>query len=270
MTLHDPHRYDKTVTQEKKSAMPQQHYSKQVYLSFALVIVGYMTLTLTLPLMGQIVAQSNISRMNLNHCLSLLFFGFALSAIVLSRLADLHSPIHILKYAQITSVAGLITICFAMHTTTFYIGFILIGGSTGCYSSIARMIIADASQTDLHIRKNFSIYSILTIIAPFMSTLIALIGLHSHWQVSYILMSIIEATLYLFVISILSEYKPQKDSASQPDFFSGYTYCLKKPYYVAQMICTGIGAASFIQSSWAIRTRFSSHNSINPAPFMRH
>ena len=90
------------------------------YACFALVTVGYMTLTVSLPLVGAIVKHSTISTNELHYGISLLFFCFSLSAILLSRVAEILTIHKTLLVAQITSILGLILIAFATKPATFF------------------------------------------------------------------------------------------------------------------------------------------------------
>jgi MFS transporter, DHA1 family, 2-module integral membrane pump EmrD len=90
------------------------------YACFALVAVSYMTLTVSLPLVSTIVKHSAISTTKLHYGISLLFFCFSLSAILLSRAAEIYTTYKTLLVAQSISITGLIIIACATKPGLFF------------------------------------------------------------------------------------------------------------------------------------------------------
>jgi MFS transporter, DHA1 family, 2-module integral membrane pump EmrD len=210
-----------------------------IVLSYVLAITGYMTLTLTMPLLHAINTDANINMSYLLYCVSLLFFCFSLSAIFLSRCADLYSPASTLKYAQIISILGLVTVALASSKTVFALGFVLMGCGTGCYSPIARMLIAATAEDEFQLRRYFSFFSISVITAPFLSSEIAVLANNSNWRIGFWLMASLETALFLWVLHTLN-HKQKYNNKKSKSFFSGYIACLKQPLFTLSIVYVGL------------------------------
>ena len=96
-----------------------------------MVLVGYMTLTLALPLTGFMPRNLLITSHQFSYGIAILFLMFSLSAISLSSIADLFGSFRVLKFAQPFSIAGLVIIALSYNYWMFYIGFFLMGGRHG-------------------------------------------------------------------------------------------------------------------------------------------
>ena len=118
--------------------MNNKQFLRSAYIIF---LMSYTTLASTLPLLFYIHQDTGISLSNIQFSSSFLYFFFSFSAITLGPMSDFISGRNILKYAQLTSMTGLLVCTFLHDFISITIGFILIGIGTGCYSVIARSTI---------------------------------------------------------------------------------------------------------------------------------
>ena len=206
-----------------------------------------MTLTISLPIIHIIADQTHTAIYIIHTSISLLFFMFSLSAIFLSRVADIVGPYHVLKFSQISSIIGLVLISFAYLPWMFLLGFFLVGSGTGCYSSIARLLISKHSKDHHSMRKSFSFISMLVVIAPIISAFISLHSTNYSWRLTYWIMSTLELMLLIAVKIMLSESKQNMHTNKRQSLLSGYIFCLKKPYFTLNMVLAGAGIAVFIK-----------------------
>jgi MFS transporter, DHA1 family, 2-module integral membrane pump EmrD len=199
-----------------------------VNLAYLLVFVGYMTLTLSLPLVGMKHASLPGTTADLRYGLSLLFLMFSVSAISLSRLADIVGARRVLAFAQPVSIIGLLIVAASTHVWIMYLGFFLMGAGTGCYSSIARLIISKHTGSATSMRKAFALFSIWVMVAPLCSMHLMIAFAHMHWRLGYVAMAVIELALLVLVACILKKRAIQKDSMHLAPILKGYGYCLMK------------------------------------------
>lgn len=209
-------------------------------IAYLLVLVGYMTLTISLPLVGLHTVKLPSSSKNFELGLSALFFLFSLSAICLSRIADMIGAYRVLGIAQPVSIIGLIITGSATSNWALFLGLCLMGAGTGCYSSIARLLIAKHTPNHQTMRKAFVWFSIILIIAPLLSSYLTIYSIHFiSWRLGYFLMALIELMVLLTVMSKLRK-TTTTTKVSAKEILRGYLYCLKQPYYALNMLLIGL------------------------------
>ncbi|AWF80437.1 hypothetical protein BTJ40_06215 [Microbulbifer sp. A4B17] len=128
-----------------------------------------MTLMLSMPLSDAITSSLGVQSSHIQLGISMLYLMFSISAIVISILSDLFSAERTLKYAQLMSIFGLFIIANTHSLTTFYLGCALVGGGTGCYSSIGRSVMLRHAQNPEAVKKRTSFISLTIIVAPILS-----------------------------------------------------------------------------------------------------
>lgn len=226
--------------------MKEKTSQQYIYLSYFLVLIGYMTLTISAPLSTYISSSLHLSTEQIQVGISILFFMFSLSAISLSRIADFIGAYQVLRYVQLISIGGLIVIALCHSRSMLYFGFFLIGAGTGCYSSIARLIISKETRDQLQMRHAFANFSMLLVTGPVVSSYIALLCSHINWRLAYLVMAIIEVVLLSFVFVLLRHAPIVKRVITVKAILQGYWLCLIKPYYTINMLFVGICLAIFI------------------------
>ena len=215
-------------------------------LSYFLVLIAYMTLTLSLPLVGSKLSNADIPINDFVHGLSILFFMFSLSAITLSRLADILGSYRVLSIAQPCSIAGLCLLGIAHHVWTLYLGFFIVGFGTGCYSSISRLLIAKYASNVARMRHGFATFSIIIMFSPIFSSHIMVWSMHFNWRYAYFIMALIEIFLFIGVIVVLRRLAFTPIPSSLKDILLGYGHCLGKILYRTNFFFVGIGIALIV------------------------
>ncbi|MFA0813147.1 MFS transporter [Microbulbifer epialgicus] len=216
------------------------------FLSYALAIVGYMTLMLTMPLTSAIASSLQVKTGTLHLGISLLYFLFSLSAILLSMLSDIFGAYRILKYAQLTSIAGLALLANAQEVTVFYLGCVLVGSGTGCYSSIGRSVMLRHSHNPEHIKKRTAILSLAIIVAPILSFTLARSMIPSNWRYAYYIMMIIElTTLFFSQYALRGDYQPLTNIRCVLHVWLKY---ISTRSCLLNMLSTGVGYALILQT----------------------
>ena len=220
-----------------------------VVLSYALVLIGYMTLTISLPIVTIIIKNTGVYSVYLYNAISILFISFSISAIYLSCVADSKGPYKVLKYSQICSISGLFFVALSSDIIIFYIGFILIGLGTGCYSSIGRMLLSIQYTNIVSLKKAFSYFSALVVLGPMFSGYMAVMLVTYSWRIVFIGMAVIEVLLLICVRLVIGCYKYQGlvEVFNSRTIVAGYIYCLKSKYYFINVIFVGISVATFVK-----------------------
>ena len=218
--------------------------SRITVLSYFMVLIGYMTITLSLPLAG--LRLDGLSSTVFQYGVALSFFMFSVSAIVLSRLTDFLGAYTVLKFAQSISILGLILLaCF--HNAIIVLGaFFLLGLGTGCYSSISRSLIAQHTRTAEQMRKRFANFSLIFMTGPLISARISLSFVGSKWHMAYWIMAAIEVLLLVGVWFVLHGMVAQTQTIRMKTIWQGYAYCLAKRQYWTNMIIVGVVVALII------------------------
>ena len=86
----------------------------------------------------------------------------------------------------------------------------------------------------------------LIVIAPLLSSHLALISNAFDWRLAYIIMAIIEVLLLTFAFFILRKDKTENYSHNFKSILTGYFYCLKEPNYFFNLLFVGLGLAAII------------------------
>lgn len=224
--------------------MQNKHYN---LLSYCLTLVGYMTLTISLPLLSFIAKHLNISYADAQYGVSILFFTFSISAILLSSLSDMFGVFAVLKYAQLLSIIGLCILSFSQNKIIFLSGCFCLGSGTGCYASNARALISRHAPNEESMKKSFSTMSILIILAPIASFYLAMTMNILSWRFAYAAMALIEIILAIYALWVLSH----EDTSYRHNKFSnlviGFIDCLKQKVFFLNMVFLGVSLSIFMQ-----------------------
>lgn len=225
--------------------MQNRHYN---LLSYNLTLVSYMTLTISLPLISVIANSLKMSITTAHDGISILFFMFSLSAIILSSLADMLSAFVVLKYAQMISILGLLILSFSQNQSFFLLGCFCLGAGTGSYASNARALISRHALDSQVMKKSFTNMSLLIILAPVLSFYLALsLNTLINWHFAYACMALIEIATAIYAYWVLSH----EDSSYKHNQFSqlpvGFGYCLKQKIFFLNMLGIGVSFSIFMQ-----------------------
>jgi hypothetical protein len=109
------------------------------------------------------------------------------------------------------------------------------------------MLLSQLADNQAQLRRYFSTFALCVIMAPVLSSQIALLGHNLHWQIAYLIMCTIEVILLLTLRQLLPQFEKPLCNLDQQNFFSGYAYCIAKPYFVITSIITGICAALYFR-----------------------
>lgn len=205
-----------------------------------------MTLMISIPLISTIASALHVSVNQINLGISLLFFLFSLSAIVFSLLSDIFGAYFTLKFAQITSLLGLLLLANTHSLSLFYSGCILVGAGTGCYSPIGRALLLRHTSDPKAIKIFTSKISICVILAPILASILARGMIFIGWQYAYYCMFIIE--LGLLIISQVILKKDRQQLILIRHIKTTLWHCLSKKSFVLNTLSTGIGYAVFMQT----------------------
>ncbi len=206
-----------------------------------------MTLTISLPLLSFIAKYLNISYADAQYGVSVLFFTFSLSAIFLSSLSDMLGTFAVLKYAQLLSIVGLWILCFSQTKTIFLLGCFCLGCGTGCYASNARALISRHALNEESMKKSFATMSILIILAPIVSSYLAMTANVLNWRFAYAAMAFIEIILAIYALWVLSHEDTSYRHKKVSNLILGFVDCLKQKIFFLNMIFLGIGLSIFMQ-----------------------
>lgn len=167
-------------------------------LAYFLTYVGYMTLTISMTLTPSLASNLYLSDYVTQIAMSLSFFMFSVSAILFATLSDVFTAKRVLLFSQSLSIFGLVCIGLSDSIYTVYIGFVSLGLGTGCYSSIARALISRNADNNSQMKKAYSVLSVMIIVAPIVSTYLALLLIPISWRAAYFCMATIEVVLFIF------------------------------------------------------------------------
>ena len=206
-----------------------------------------MTLTLSLPLSSALSTLAFLTSDKVHTGISILFFGFSLSAIVLSRLADMLGISKVLLKAQCLSILGLLVLACCYTSWQWYVGCLCVGLGTGCYSSISRMILARHAKDSASLRRALTLFSLLLVFSPILSTHLAMLSLMYNWRLAYALMALIELALMFGVWFILSSNPLVESKSNTESFLQGYLYCLKKRIFLFNLVLVGLTISLYIK-----------------------
>lgn len=236
-------------------------------LAYALSLVSYMTLMLSVPLISTIAESLKVNVNDIHLGMSLLFFLFSLSAILFSVLSDIFGAYTTLKFAQVTSLLGLLLLANTHDITVFYLGCILIGAGTGCYSPIGRALLLRHTNNPKAIKIFTSKISICVIIAPILASILARGMTFFNWHYAYYCMFIIE--LVLLIVSQIILKNDSQQSLLIRNIKKTLWHCLSQKNFVLNTLSTGIGYAVFMQTimgnaqSILSQTRVVGYNQMN-------
>ena len=224
--------------------MQREHY---IILGYLLTFIGYMTLTISLPLLSAIANHHGISYSDTQYGVSILFFMFSLSAIILSSLSDRWGAYNVLKYAQLLSIFGLWLLFFSRALHDFFLGCFCVGFGTGCYSSNARALISRQVSNEIVITKAFANLSILVVIAPIASFYLAIWMSDFNWRFAYAAMALLEMMLLFYALWVLSHERMPYGNEKKCHLLVGFVDCLKQKKFFLNMCGVGLGVSIFMQ-----------------------
>ncbi|MCF6765012.1 MFS transporter [Thiotrichales bacterium 19S3-7] len=196
--------------------------------SYVLTLVGYMTLTITMPIISDIAESLNLSINQIQLGISLLFLTFSISAISLASASDIFGTKTVLKYAQLISIIGLIIAGSSYNYLSLLIGFVLVGLGTGCYSSISRAILSRYANDENHMKRSFAILSACVILAPIIASFLAQAVAIISWRDVFYLTAFIEIMLFLYMLPILKFDALNATKLAKKEVFSGFKHIFSK------------------------------------------
>ncbi|MED7819517.1 MULTISPECIES: MFS transporter [unclassified Francisella] len=209
-------------------------------LAYFLTYVGYMTLTISMPLISTLSASLDISEDEAQLAMSLSFFMFSLSAILFATLSDIFTAKKVLFLSQSLSITGLVILGIANNIHILYIGFVCLGLGTGCYSSIARALISRNADDITQMKKAYAILSITIIVAPIVSTYLVLCLIPISWRLAYFTMALIEVVLFIFSINILRIDAQNQILIPVSEILYGFVHALSKPRYLLNVMIAAL------------------------------
>ncbi|WP_299003518.1 MFS transporter [uncultured Shewanella sp.] len=236
-------------------------------LAYGLSLISYMTLMLSIPLIDTIADSLQVHVSQIHLGMSLLFFLFSLSAILFSILSDIFGAYTTLKFAQITSLFGLLLLANTHDITVFYLGCTLIGAGTGCYSPIGRALLLRHTNNPKAIKIFTSKISICVILAPILASILARGMAFFDWRYAYYCMFIIELTLLIVSQIILKNDRQQLLLIR--NIKKTLWHCLSQKSFILNTLSTGVGYAVFMQTimgnvhSILSQTRMLNYNEMN-------
>lgn len=217
------------------------------YLGYTLITVGYMTLTISLPLVSRIAASFDTSSAHIQAAVGLLFLMFSLSAIALSTLSDLFGAAKILKLAQVLSIAGLLLLSLSQGLISYTLGCLLMGLGTGCYSSISRALMTRHSSNELMLKKAYSYVSICVVISPILAAYLGGYLALWDWRIAYSVMAALEILVFVYAYVVLKADTQVTHEKSFKSIYSNFSSCLKIPNYTINLISIGVCFAIFLR-----------------------
>ncbi|AJI47342.1 MFS transporter [Francisella philomiragia] len=209
-------------------------------LAYFLTYVGYMTLTISMNLTPSLASNLHLSDYVTQIAMSLSFFMFSVSAILFATLSDVFTAKRVLFFSQSLSIFGLVCIGLSDSIYTVYIGFVSLGLGTGCYSSIARALISRNADNNSQMKKAYSVLSVMIIVAPIVSTYLALLLIPVSWRAAYFCMATIEVVLFIFSIKILTADAQRQIVIPASKIFSGFAHALSQPRYLLNVMIVAI------------------------------
>lgn len=214
---------------------------------YLLTLIGYMTLTISLPLLSHIATSFSITYAATHVGLGLLFLLFSVSAVVLSSLSDAFSVNKVIQCAQVISIVGLFVLGFSHGEISFYIGCVLVGFGTGCYSSIGRSLIAKHADSEISLKKAFSYLSLCVVVAPILASYLASYLALYTWRSAYFVMILLEVLTLVYTAIIVGQDSMSQQSSSIKNILANFKMILCNKTFLINMISTGIAIAIFMQ-----------------------
>ncbi|WHN65627.1 MFS transporter [Cysteiniphilum sp. QT6929] len=215
--------------------------------SYILCLVGYMTLTLSLSLVPYIAIALKLSTTEVLQALSFLFLSYSLSAILLASASDVLGSSKVLTIAQCISMLGLLLITIAQNELMLYLGFLLTGIGTGPYASIARAFISRYASNNIELKKAYALLSISLVIAPLLSAFIAQIALLGTWRLAYLMMFMIELSVFWLMRSMLQRDKTTQQLISWQKILHNFVYIFRVKTYLLNLPVLSLCFAFYIQ-----------------------
>jgi MFS family permease len=217
-----------------------QDIQKVNMLAYLLSYVGFMTLTLSMSLTPILANTIHVDHSVIQIAMSLSFFMFSMSAVIFATLSDIFTARKVLVVAQCVSITGLILLSICHDVYSMYMGFVMLGIGTGCYASISRAIISRNATDKTHMKRAFAVMSCCIIIAPVISTYLALVFIPISWRMAYVIMAIIEISLMLYSLPTLRTDAKKQVLILKTDILSGFKHALSQPTYVLNIITVAV------------------------------
>ncbi|QLE80008.1 multidrug effflux MFS transporter [Francisella sp. Scap27] len=191
-----------------------------------------MTLTISMSCIPSLSKALNLTSYTTQIAMSLSFFMFSISAILFATLSDVFTAKKVLYASQALSVFGLCSLGLSNNVNVMYMGFVCLGLGTGCYSSIGRALISRNAIDTNAMKKSYAIMSCCIIVAPIISTYLALFLIPISWRFAYIAMAMIELALFIYSLDILKIDAKTQVVIAPTKIVSGFKHALSNPQYV--------------------------------------
>ena len=214
-----------------------------MYTIYAIFFIAYLTLSSTAPILLMISQKSQMSMTELQLGVSLLFFFFSVSSIVLGPVSDFLGRRRVLLIAQSVSLMGLLVCLFSDSFYTFAFGLVIIGLGTGAFSVVSRSIVNHAIKDPHLLFKAYTTFSVLVIAGPIVATKLSIdMAQHLNWHLIYGVLAILVACLLLS--TYLNAHEPDKSFTPSRVNVKGiseqFLYCAKNPLFMKNAILVGL------------------------------
>ena len=208
-----------------------------------------MTLTLPLHIITPLSHAMNVGTSTIFGAISIVFFSYGISAIVLASASDASGAKNILIMAQCTSITGLLIAASAQNIIMLYIGFALFGIGTGPYTSVARALISRHSPDILKMKKYYAIMSSCIVIAPIMSSYLSRGLVSENWRLAYLVMAIIEICVLTYSHKILAKDAQYQKLIPWKSLIHNFKNSLSCSLFVLNTIALSLVFAFYIRHS---------------------
>ncbi|MCL9782217.1 MFS transporter [Vibrio sp. S4M6] len=214
-----------------------------IYTIYAIFFIAYLTLSSTAPIVLMISQKSHMSMTDLQLGVSLLFFFFSVSSIVLGPVSDFLGRRYVLLIAQSVSLIGLIVCAFSDSFYTFAFGLVIIGLGTGAFSVVSRSIVNHAIKDHHLLFKAYTTFSVLVIAGPIVATKMSIeMAQHMNWHLIYGALAIL--VVLLLLSTYLNAHEPDEHFTPSRVHVKGITeqflYCAKNVLFMKNAILVGL------------------------------
>lgn len=209
-------------------------------LSYLLVLIAYMTLTLSLTLVHVVSIKLDLPINVVQFGLGVAFVLFSVSAIVMTSLSEVFGSKKILMTAQLISIAGLVVFSMAHNAVVVMIGFVLLGFGTGCYSSSARSMLTQFAESKVMLGRSFAVLSATIILAPIFSSFMGRALTQINWRLAYLAMASIELFLLVYARYVLTEVDRYQHKVPFSEIKVAFTSVWTNNTFLIGMLKTGL------------------------------
>lgn len=219
-----------------------------IKMGYLLTVLGYMSLSMTLPIVHIIGAQNPNLGAIIHHALPLLFICFAISALIFGRLADIWCHTKVLTLTQSMAFWGFVSMALNQnHPSWIPFASMAIGLGTGCYTAIARKLILSQCKDHGTLKTYFSTYSLLAVLAPFLSAQLNVHTAMIDWHLSYACMASLELMMLIAVTLFLPRQHNNQHTWSLSIWSEGYVASLMNQQFFFNMLNIGIIVTLYVK-----------------------